>query len=196
MTTSRILLGGIVGGIAMFVWGSLAHMVLPLASTGVREITNNEPALLAQLHGTLGETSGLYLFPASGWRPGDSSEQKAAAMKDYDQKLASNPSGLLIYHPPGQKALTPGQLITEFLAEVLEALLAVVLLAQTRLVRYAARVGFVAVAGVLASLPTNVSYWNWGFPANYTGAYMATQIIGFVVAGLAATSLLGQRTVP
>jgi len=188
MTTSRILLGGIGGGIAMFVWGSLAHMVLPLASTGVREITNNEPALLAELHGTLGETSGLYLFPASGWRPGDSSEQKAAAMKDYDQKLASNPSGLLIYHPPGQ-------LIAEFAAEVLEALLAVVLLAQTRLARYAARVGFVAVAGILASLPTNVSYWNWyGFPANYTGAYMATQIIGFVVAGVAAARLLGQRT--
>ncbi|HEY1203774.1 MAG: hypothetical protein ABSH46_02905 [Bryobacteraceae bacterium] len=112
-------------------------------------------------------------------------------MKDYEQKLAGNPSGLLIYHPPGGKAMTPGRLVTEFLAELIEALLAVFLLAQTRLAGYAARVGFVAALGILAALPTNISYWNWyGFPGSYTGAYMASQILGFLVVGLAATAVM------
>jgi hypothetical protein len=48
----------------------------------------------------------------------------------------------------------------------------------------------------LASLPTNVSYWNWyGFPGSYTASYMAIQIAGFVVAGIVAALVLrGRKT--
>lgn len=196
MSTGRLFLAGIAGGVAMFIWTSIAHLALPFSTAGIHEITTGEPALLAQMHGGLGETSGMYLFPSSGWKSGDGSEQKAAAMKLYAEKLATNPSGLLIYHPPGAKALTSGQLITEFIAELIEVLLAVFLLAQTRLSSYLARVGFVTVAGILAALPTNISYWNWyGFPGSYTAAYMVIQIIGFFVAGLAAAALIRQAAV-
>lgn len=34
----RILLAGILGGIAMFAWSTIAHMVLPLGMTGFSEI--------------------------------------------------------------------------------------------------------------------------------------------------------------
>ena len=47
----RVLLSGIIGGIAMFVWMSLAHMVLPLGRIGVREIlTSNRCWQLCRLH--------------------------------------------------------------------------------------------------------------------------------------------------
>ena len=68
-------------------------------------------------------------------------EQQHAAMEHYGEKLAANPSGLLVYHPPGAKALTTGQLVTEFLTEVVEALIVVFLLAQTRLTSFGSRVG-------------------------------------------------------
>jgi len=190
MPRSRIVLAGAFGGIAMFAWMSVAHLVLPLGAAGISQITNNEPALLADMHNAIGQEPGLYMFPS--FR--DIPDHSAASMQAYERKLAANPSGLLIYHPPGAKAMTPGQLITEFLLELIEALLAVFLLAQTRLVSYAARVGFVTVVGILAALPTNVSYWNWyGFPTSYTMAYMTSQILGFVVAGLVAAALLRQR---
>ncbi len=196
MSPGRVLIAGIAGGIAMYIWTSIAHLALPLSTAGIQEITNNEPALLAQMQNNLGGRSGMYLFPSSGWKSGDSSEQKAAAMKAYTAKLAINPSGLLIYHPPGGKALTPGQLITEFITELIEAVLAIFLLAQTRLTRYWGRVCFVTVTGVLASLVTNISYWNWyGFPGSYTAGYITIQIIGFFVAGLVAAALLRGRTV-
>lgn len=196
MSTGRILLAGVAGGIAMYVWTSIAHLALPLSTAGIQEITNNEPALLAQMQSSLSGTPGMYLFPSSGWKSSDSSAQKSAAMKAYADKLATTPSGLLIYHPPGAKALAPGQLITEFVTEVIEALLAVFLLAQTNLFRYFARVGFITVTGILASLVTNVSYWNWyGFPGSYTAGYMTIQIIGFFVAGLAAAALFRGRGV-
>jgi hypothetical protein len=124
--TKRIVLAGVLGGVAMFLWASLAHMVLPLGRAGIREVPDDR-ALLAGMRSALGESSGLYMFPALG---------SDADMKHYEQKLAANPSGLLIYHPPGGKAMTPSL---------------VWLMAQTRL-GFAIVVGIEIVGFLLAGL--------------------------------------------
>lgn len=69
---------------------------------------------------------------------------------------------------------------------------------STRLATFGARLGFVTVAGVLAAIATNISYWNWyGFPTVYTAAYIFTQVVGFFLAGIAiALVLKNQRTAP
>jgi len=67
----------------------------------------------------------------------------------------------------------------------------VFLLAQTRIVSFVGRVGFVLVAGILAAITTNVSYWNWyGFPSAYTASYILTQIVGFFLVGGVAALVL------
>jgi hypothetical protein len=188
--TKRIVLAGVVAGIAMFVWTSLAHMVLPLGATGVQEIPNEAPALAA-LQNSIGNAHGLYLFPGFGLGTNPTMKQMNAAMPEHDKKLATSPSGLLIYFPPGRPAMSGGQLATEFGNELAEALLAVFLLSLVRLRSYGARVGFVFVIGLISALPTNVSYWNWyGFPGNYTVAYTAIQVIGFLVVGLVAAGMV------
>ena len=189
----RILLAGVLGGLAMFIWASIAHMVVPLGSTGVREIPN-EANVLGAMQSSLGQTSGLYIFPGLGAGPNPTTAQRNAAMKDYGPKLAANPSGLLIYHPPGAKGITGGKLGLEFLTEVVETLLAVFLLAQTRLESYAGKVGFIVLVGIIAALATNIPYWNWyGFPGNYTAAYMTTQIVGYLSAGLVVAAVMKNR---
>jgi hypothetical protein len=178
----------------MFVWMSVAHMALPFGSIGVSEITDSETAVLNSMHASLGDKPGLYMFPGFGLNTGEHSMNRSDAMRNYDAKLVSNPSGLLIYHPPGAKSLTGGQLAAEFLVEMLEAMLAIWLLAQTRITSLGGRIGFVALTGLLASLPTNFSYWNWyGFPADYTAVYMAIQIVGFIVAGTTAAFVLRRQ---
>jgi hypothetical protein len=191
--TKRVFLAGLLGGIAMFAWTSLAHMVLPLGDTGIKEIPN-EQGVLSAMHSSLGEAPGFYFFPGAGLGPDATMQQKRAAMDQYKQKLAINPSGILIYHPPGATPITAGQLGTEFLSELIESLLVVFLLAQARLTSFASRLGFVMVAGVLATIATNVSYWNWyGFPATYTAAYMITGIVGFICVGLVAATVMKER---
>jgi hypothetical protein len=191
--TKRVLLAGLLGGIAMFAWTSLAHMVLPLGGAGFKEIPN-EQGVLSAMQASLGTAPGLYLYPGTGLGPDATMQQKRAAMDQYGQKLAANPSGILIYHPPGVKPMTPGQLGTEFLTELIEALLAVILLSQTRLTSFASRLGFVIVAGMLATIATNVSYWNWyGFPATYTAAYMMTGLVGFICVGLVAAAVMKEK---
>jgi hypothetical protein len=186
----KILLAGILGGIVMFVWTSIAHMALPLGEAGLGEIPN-ESAVLGALQGNLGEQSGLYIFPGRGLGKNATRQEKQEAMKHMGEKVAANPSGILMYHAPG-RPLAIGKLLgVEFGTELLEAVMVVFLLAQTRIVSFAGRVGFVLVAGILATITTNVSYWNWyGFPCVYTASYMLIQIVGFLCVGVVAALVL------
>src|SRR5690242_2701650 len=188
--TRRVVLAGIFGAIAMFIWMSLAHMVLPLGEAGIREIPN-EPAVLGAMQTSIGGTSGFYLFPGMGLGPDATRQQKSAAMQQYGAKLASSPSGILIYHPAGAKVMEMKQLGTEFLTEFVQALLLAILLAMAGLSTFGARFGFVFFVAVLAAITTNVSYWNWyGFPSSYTAAYMFTAFMGYLCAGLVAASVV------
>jgi hypothetical protein len=188
---TRIFLAGLLGGIAMFFWTSLAHMALPLGEAGIREIPN-EAAVLDAMQSNIGEKSGLFIFPGFGLGPNPTHEQRSEEMKHMGENLARYPSGILMYHPAGSRPLMMVRwLSVEFATEVVEALLVVFLLAQTRLTSFGARVGFVVAAGVLAAIATNISYWNWyGFPAVYTAAYIFTQVIGFLCVGLVAGLVL------
>lgn len=191
---TRIFLAGLLGGIAMFIWTSIAHMALPLGEAGIREIPN-EAAVLDTMQTNISEKSGFYYFPGLGLGPNPTHEQKSEAMKHMNESLARHPSGVLIYHPAGTRPFKMARYLSvEFVTELIEAFLAVFLLAQTRLTSYGARVGFVTVIGIIAAIATNVSYWNWyGFPANYTGAYMFIQFIGFLCIGLVAGLILKDR---
>jgi len=92
---------------------------------------SNEPAVLspvsvARRHLRPG------LFPAWVWRrmPRPSRSKPPCGGT---RRNRANPPGIVMYNPPGTQALTPRQFIAEFLKELIEPLLAVVLLAQTRL---------------------------------------------------------------
>jgi hypothetical protein len=189
----KILLAGILGGIAMFIWTSIAHLWLPLGEAGIQEIPN-ESAVLGALQTNIGDQTGLYIFPGLGVGKNATRQEKNEAMKQLAAKAASSPSGLLMYHPT--RPFTFGKWMgIEFGTELLEAILAVFLLGQTRITSFAGRVGFVLVAGILAAITTNVSFWNWyGFPGAYIGSYMLIQIIGFFVVGIVAALALRKHT--
>jgi len=191
--TTRAFLAAILGGIAMFIWSFIAHDLLPLGEMGMREF-NDEAAVLDALKTNLGDARGLYHFPGHRAGPNATRQEKSDAMKRAMEKAASGPSGLLIYHP--SREFTFGKLLgIEFATELLEAILVVFLLTQTRIESFAGRVGFVFLAGILAAITTNVPYWNWyGFPSRYTAAYMSIEIIGFLCVGLIAALVLRNRS--
>ena len=175
---------GIAGGIAMFIWSSIAHLMLPLGTTGFSQIPN-ETVLLGAMHNTLGAKPGLYFFP---W----TMDANGKMLPDAETRMKAAPTGLLIYHPPGQPAeFGPRTLLTEFGKELVTAWIAAFLLAQAVLAGYVARVGFVSLIGLAASITTNVSYWNWyGFPTSYTLAYGFTDFMGYVAAAFAIAAIL------
>jgi len=190
----RILLAGILGGIVMFAWTSIAHMALPLGEAGITEIPN-ESAVLNSMQSNIGDKAGLYIFPGLGLGENASREEKSQAMKGMQQRIAANPSGILMYHPPGRQFAFGKSLAIEFSTELLEAILVIWLVAQTRIAGFGGRAGFVLVAGILAAIATNVSYWNWyGFPGVYTASYMLIEVLGFVLVGVAGGLVLRKRS--
>jgi hypothetical protein len=189
----KILLAGILGGIAMFIWTSIAHMFLPLGEAGISEIPN-ESAVLSAMQSNIGDQTGLYIFPGPGVGKNATRQEKNEAMKRMVEKMATNPSGILMYHGPGRPFTLGKWLGIEFATELVESILVVFLLAQTVIASFAGRVGFVLVAGILAAIATNVSYWNWyGFPCVYTASYVFIQVIGFLCVGIVAALMLRKR---
>jgi hypothetical protein len=188
--TKRIILAGVLGGIAMFIWSFIGHDLLSLGEAGIREIPN-EATFLDAVKNNLSD-DGLYMFPGLGLGPDATRQQKSEAMKQVVEKTASGPSGMIMYHPTREFVF--GKLLaTEFATELLESFLVVFLLAQTSIGSFGGRLGFVLVAGILAAVATNVSYWNWyGFPGVYVSAYMLIQIVGFICVGIIAGLVFGK----
>ena len=184
----RKILAAVLGGIAFFAWSSIAHMVLPLGGTGIKEL-QGEAAVMASMQANIHE-HGLYLFPGLQLPANATRAQQSAAMNARMEKVGKGPSGFLVYHPIGD----PGfgrMLLVEFATNVVQIFLAVLLLGYTTLTGFGARWRFVTIAGILAAISTNISYWNWyGFPGNYTLAYCFTIAMGFVVAGLVTAGML------
>ncbi len=189
----RVILAGIVGGIGMFIWSYIAHDVLPLGKAGIKNLPN-ESATIAGLQAGTGDQRGLYMF---GFGLGENAtpEEENTAMKEMNERFAKSPSGLLVYYPAGRQ-MNMGRLLgIEFATECLEALLAAFLLSQTVLTGFGQKFGFIFVAGILAAIATNISYWNWyGFPKHYIGAYMLTQVIGFAIVGIVAAPLVRTKS--
>ena len=186
----RVAIAGILGGLAMFVWLFVAHEFLPLGEMGVGEIPN-EATVLTAMQSAIPQ-GGLYLFPGFGLGANPTSQQRKEAMPAYMNKYEQSPHGILVYHPASGAFPFGAALAREGLLNLVEGLLAAWLLAWAAPARaYGARVGFVVVAGTLATLTTNAEYWNWyEFPSSYTAGYMITQLIGYTLVGLIAAAFV------
>ena len=193
--TRKILVAGMVAGLVLFLWESVAHMVLPLGEAGVKALPN-EAAVLAALKDNI-KAPGFYFFPAGGIdQPGMTKEQQQKAFENQARMMRAGPSGIMIVHPEGLAGISAANLVTQFASDVIVMLLAAFLLARaTMLAGFGARVGFVAMLGLIPTLRVDLPQWNWyGFPAAYTTAQLVMHLVGFAAGGLVLARLIGGQT--
>jgi hypothetical protein len=172
----RVLIAGILGGIAMYVWASVAHLT-PLGAVGVKAVPN-QAVVVAALKVDLGEAGGVYIFP--GVMSGKGGP-------------ATGASGLIVYSPHAPLTLSARQLGAEFALEIVESLLLAAVLALVA-GGFGARFGAAVLVGAIAAITTNLSYWNWyGFTLDYTTATAFTELVKYVIAGLVIALVLGPR---
>jgi hypothetical protein len=182
----RILIAGLLGCIAMFVWTSIAHVATPLAYAGISKMAD-EPAVLSAMQSGVGGKSGLYFFPWVSPTDPKLMDKEAALSK-------TNPTGILFYHPPGASTNMTPMMIKEFAKELAQSLIAAFLLSMTMIAGFFRRTLFVTLIGAFAVLGTNVSYWIWyGFPLSYTLAAMTMELVGAFAAGLVIAWWFGRR---
>ena len=140
----------------------------------------------------------LYLFPGLGLDPNPTSAPRKAAMPEYMKKYEQSPHGLLVSNPASGAFPFAAPLARGGVLNLVEGLLAAWLLSWAAPGRgYRARVGFAMIAGILATLTTNVEYWNWyEFPSNHIAGYLITQVIAYTFVGLTAAALVKSEIAP
>ncbi len=185
----RILLAGVAGGLVLFVWGAVSHMVLGLGEIGISTIPN-EDAVLAALKDNL-SAPGFYFFPGEDVSGTDRTEEQ---MQRWEEKYRSGPIGILVYDPVGEAPLSPARLLNELLLNIAAALLAAVVLSQVTSVGFFRQVGLAGAFALIAALDIHGSYWNWyRFPVQYTLVGSLDLLMGWLAAGAAMAWLLGSR---
>jgi hypothetical protein len=172
----RILIAGVLAGLAMFVWEAVAHMVLPLGEMGLSTLPN-EPAVRAALAAHLGSADGLYFFP--------------------DMRTNANPAagpwGLLLYHP--QLSFSWAVMGWEALTELVMGVALALLIGMTAVTGFGRRMAIAALVGVAAGVAVSPSYTIWyGFPAAYTAGQMIVAFGDYLVGGAIRAWLLKPRS--
>src|SRR5205807_2949063 len=146
----RILLGGILGGLALFCWGALSHMVFQLGDVGIQSLPSEETGLGA-LRGVAKEP-GLYFFPGLDMKALHAmpKDQREAAEKAWTEKWQAGPRGLLVIHPEAttSEPMTGATLGKQLGTDVFACLLVAFMMSQlSTKTRYSCRVGFAATIG-------------------------------------------------
>jgi hypothetical protein len=170
---TRILLAGLLAGLAVFAWESIAHLALPLGDAGIKPLSN-EQAVVTSLKDNI-KDPGFYFFPAP--TPQNANQQGF--------------TGIMVVKPNGTLAMAPGQLLTQAGADVVAMIVAAVLLALTPFAGFGKRVLFVTLMGLLPVLRSELPYWNWyGFPSVYLMAQTVVQVVAFAVGGVVLAKLI------
>jgi hypothetical protein len=177
-----LVLGTILGGVVAFIWSSISWEVLPWHEQGFHNFQNDEEvsAVIAS-HIT---ESGNYILPGRPPMEGMNAEQKKALETTLMAKMQKGPIMFAAIRRGGFGSFAAG-LIKQFLILAAGAFLLTWLLLQTSGLGYGQRVIFLAVAGLAASVVSDLPNWNWwGFSGSYTAVMVADSTLTWLFAGL------------
>jgi hypothetical protein len=181
---ARILIGGIVGGIVIFFWGFVSHMMLPLGEMGLKAVPNEE-ALLTAIKADVPEP-GLYFVPGRDMSKSPTQEEMQAHM----DKVTKGPYGFMVIYPGGRDPSFGKRLPIEFGTNVLCAFLTALLVSQLR-AGFFLRVACVTLVGIIGGIMVHVPYWNWyGFPTDFSIAQIVEHTVGWFLLGIVLAAIV------
>lgn len=183
----KIFLGGLAGGIALFVWGIVSWEFFPWHGR-VAMTLPDEDAVVEVLRDA-GAARGVYVIPGRG--PAASGPR--ARREDWERKVREGPVALLVYRPEG---IAPNRmfrpLFRGLVVSFLAATLAAAALGRARLPGFAARVGFVLAVGAFAWLVGPVTQWAWfRYPDEWIWSALIDAGVGWTIVGFVLAGILG-----
>jgi hypothetical protein len=178
-----LVLGGSLGGVALFVWGMISYMLLPWHTATLEKFTDEtavSQALSAHAAG-----SGMYLLPnPHRYDPGLSDAQRKAAQEDGMTRMMQGPFMFAAVGLRGTRD-TGAALALNLLANILSASLVTWLLLQTTGLHYWGRVGFVVAIALTTCVIAYAPYWIWwSFSSSFTAVEFADHLTGWALTGM------------
>ncbi|SEN09481.1 hypothetical protein SAMN02800694_2752 [Luteibacter sp. UNCMF331Sha3.1] len=186
----RIAIATLLGGLVMFIWGMLAHMLLPIGSMSMRAPLD-EGKILTALHDNLPNEHAVYLLPF--YDP--NTEHNDKTNEAYSARARSNPYAFIVYSPIGKDPMAtfPYNLFHQWLSDTLAALIVALIMIRAGVgVSRGLLIGL--GFGIFTWLSLSVPYWNWyRFPGPFTLGYLLEQAFGWLLAGAAMGWWLGRK---
>ena len=183
----RVILAGVLGGIVMFGWGAVSHMVLNIDADVFKPIAN-EAALAAAMKEHI-PADGMYFVPGMDMTRTPSDEEMAA----FTAKYKEGPTAFIVYHQTGGDLMGPMQLGTQFAACLATGLLGALILGLAS-VGFARGVIISFLIGLAAWVSMSIPYWNWyKFSWAFIRGELVDQVVGWLFAGLVMAFILRRR---
>lgn len=183
-----LILGGLSGGLVLFVWGSISWMVLPWHAITLEKFTDE--IAVAQVLTANAHQPGVYILPnAHKQDPTLPEPLRKAAEEDAMNRARLGPFMFASIAPHGWGSMGTAMLIG-LCTQIVAAFLATWLLLNTKGLNYLARVRFLVMLALAVAVLAHVPYWNWwSFSASFTLVMFADTLIGWVLAGFVIAKL-------
>ena len=179
-----VLLGGLIGGVVLFIWGMVSYMLLPWHTATLEKFTNE--SAMAQALSAQAPRSGMYILPnPHRYDPTLTAEQRKTAEDQAMTRMMQGPFLFAAVSLHGARDMGLA-MVLNLLANILAAGLVTWLLLKTTGLTYWGRVGFVVVLAFTTCLIAYVPYWIWwGFSGSFTAVEFADHLLGWGLTGLA-----------
>ncbi len=184
----RLVLGGVLGGVVLFVWGMISYMLLPWHAATLEQFKDEQA--VAQVLAANAAGSGVYLLPNPHRHdPALTAEQRKAAAEDGVARMMQGPFMFAAVSLHGARDMGAA-LLMNLLVNMVSAGLVLWLLMQTGGLSYRRRVGFVVMVALAAAMIVHGPYWIWwGFSTPFTLVEFADPLIGWFLVGLVLARL-------
>lgn len=171
MKVRFILTGTIAAAAAIFIWGSISHLVLPWHEWTMTLFTNSEQVL--DTVRTNAEQNGIYFI-----------NEGVFAVVD------------LLPGLPDQTQMIGGNLALQFVTDLVVAFLLALTILGISCRTIPGRAGFTAMLGVAAGIAIHGAHWNWyGFTPAYTIVNTLDLAISWFLAGM-VLAVLNRKMLP
>ena len=186
----KLILGGLLGGIAVFVWGMVSWMVLPWHHTTFEKFDNE--AMVQAVLAVNAPKAGIYLLPGTHKDKTIPLAAEKALMKKAHEQMEKGPFAFVAMRPGGTGPMNI-LMIRGLIIQIIGAFLLTLLLLIAGIENYFQGVGFAVALALAAGVVTFLPDWNWwGFSPAYALVGMADLVIGWFLAGLVIAKIVSR----
>lgn len=174
-----LLLGSLLGGLAVFVWGAVSWMAIPWHMPTLKSFSDQQ-AVTAALQANAPAT-GVYLLPNRAPSSASAEEQKRQDAQ-MQRQWTQGPRAFVAYVQTGSGDSMLPQMLKGLAFNILAALVLTLLILRSGITGFTAKLVFMTFIAVFAALVTYVPMWNWwGFASDFTWVSMADLIVGWLI---------------
>ena len=188
----RIIGGGIVGAIVVFIWGVLAWPVLHLYDFAINELPDE--AMIVEAWENADLETGAYYVPGMSHDDDMTDEQRAHAVEDWAERHRAGPIGLMHYRADGRDPMHWSRMAMGFGFGFVASALLATLMVGLGLRSFVKRFGLAFAAGLFAVLASELPTWNWFYLSDaYALARSIDVIAAWTLGGLAIAAIARPR---